>query len=197
MPSRFLPRVATIAVAGLALHASSALAGQRVAVEGSPITVEVPAGWIVAPVSSSVPQLTLNLCDPLVREGCLRRGEMSVEWLLEARAPASLDAVFAQAQAAYEQALPDQRIAAPRRLTSAGRAAVESSAIGQATYDYVGGGGSTVPEGYLSVTLQDGASFYRCAAISQPDHVADLRADLIEFCNSIQINGSSSQSGQQ
>ncbi len=180
---------------------SVAVAGERVQLEGAPVTVEVPDGWVIAPVSrDGGAYLQLTLCDPELStaNSCAMKGELSLEQLDGARAPASLDTVLSAAQNEYDNTAEAERLLAPRRLFVAGRHAVEEAGLGDIHYDYVGGGGESAKIAIHSLTLQDNQVFYRCMLSAPPSEYDDeLSKALHEFCSSLQFSGSDSQSGQQ
>jgi len=161
----------------------SALAGERVALEGSGATVEIPPGWANAFVDSDPPMVVLRACDPAMKDGCLVMAEMTLENLKGERAPASLDAVFRDASVVSAvNPVPAQWIKV------AGHDAVETVVLGDVNYNYGGGKGDTAAMAYRMLTLQVGSSFYRCGVSASPKQdPARWRPALIEFCSSLQF----------
>lgn len=183
-----------------ALAVPPAHAGARVGIEGAAASVEVPAGWVVAPVSTDAPYLQLTLCDPARSDAnsCLVLGEMSIEQLVDARAPASLDAVLEDARARHAEAKEADRLSAPRRLTVSGHDAVEQAGVGDIHYNYGPAGSEWGKMAFHSLTLHDGSAFYRCnLSVAPTGYSSELRRALHQFCSSLQSTGSHSQSGQQ
>ena len=180
---------------------ASAVAGSRVKLEGAPVTVEIPAGWVVAPVSTDAPYLGLTLCDPESSDSnsCLVDGEMSLAQLTAEQAPTSMESLLHEIQVGYDESESSERILAPQRLKVANLDTVESASIGKVHYNYgPGKGGSWAPMLYHTLTLRDRQTFYRCSLhVTPAGYTAELRQALAEFCSSLQITGSGSQSGKQ
>ncbi len=175
----------------LALWSLSAVAGERVALEHSATTVQVPFGWSVMPVSSDAPSLHVAACDPGVTAGCQVLAEMDVEHLLADRRPASLQAVFD----ATSNMDPVSQATA-QRLKVAGREAVETFSLNPVTYDYADGSGETVRMAYRAITLQAGMELYRCSLSVAPKRDSPRwRAALIEFCSSLKVADARSATG--
>jgi hypothetical protein len=184
---------------GVLALSPAAAAGERVPVTGAPVTVEVPDGWVVAPITADMPLLGLTLCDPARsdRNSCSVLGEMQVSQLTGARAPASLDAQQAALQVGHDKAPQADRLLAPRRMQVGARDALESAEIGQVHYNYgAGKGGSWHPMVHHMVMVQDGQVFYRCSLSATKVRYGDrLRDDLRRFCSSIQFTGDARPTG--
>ena len=178
-----------------------AVAGQRVELEGAHATVEVPEGWVLAPVSTDPPYLGLTLCEAESSDAnfCLVKGEMSLEQLTGERAPTSLNSLLQELQVEFDKETASDRILSPRKLKVANLDAVESASIGKIHYNYgPGKGGSFAPMLYHTQTLQDQQTFYRCSLhVTPTGYTAELSQALTEFCSSLQFTGSHSQSGKQ
>lgn len=192
-------RLGCMLATGFLAFSSAVFAGQRVSVEGAPVTVEVPEGWVVAPISSDSPMLGLTLCDPMNSNAnsCRVLGEMDISQLTGPRAPASLDALQKSLQADHAKAAEADRLLAPRRLTIAGRDALESAFMGQVHYNHGSGKGSSWnSEAFHMVMVQDGPTFYRCTLRARRSgYTAELRRAITQFCSSIQFTGEARLSG--
>lgn len=174
-------RVAARCLALSLAYCGVATAGERMAFEGSDVTVEAPGGSMV--MANDASSLHLNVCDPAVADGCQVLAQMYVEKLSGGREPASLDAVFRTASAVSA----DNPVPA-RRIKVAGYDAVETASLGDVNYNYGGGRGDTAKMAYRAITLQAGAAFYRCGISASPDaDWAHWRGALHEFCSSLRI----------
>lgn len=169
----------------------SAQAGERVALQGSGATVEIPRGWTNAFMDSDPPMIMLRACDPAVKDGCLVMAEMTLENLKGDRAPASLDAVFRDASV-----VSDVNPAPAKQIKIAGYDAVETVVLGDVNYNYGNGKGDTAKMAYRKLTLQVGSAFYRCDVSTSPKQdAARWRPALIEFCSSLQFADAKSPIG--
>ncbi|MCL1633497.1 hypothetical protein M2650_02385 [Luteimonas sp. SX5] len=158
-----------------------AAAGERIALEGSDVTVEVQHDWMM--MASDASSLHLNVCNPAMADGCQVLAQMYVEKLSGAMAPASLDAVFRSASVVSA----DNPVPA-RWIKVAGYDAVETAALGDVNYNYGEGRGGTAKMAYREITLRAGPAFYRCGVSASPD--ADWtrwRGALHDFCSSLRF----------
>ena len=175
--------MALVTAAMFVLTCAHAIAAERVALEGSNASVELPVGWSLVPATGESPFLMLNLCDPKVADGCLVRAELLIEQLKPERAPRSLDARLSQ----WQQDTTQKTVAAPLRLKIGERDAIESVTRG-AHSDHI-----SKEVFFDTMLLQEDGRYYTCSmTMDPPDYIA-LKSVLHDFCASIRFT--TAQSG--
>jgi hypothetical protein len=176
-------RTAFFAAVACALTCVHAAAGERIALEGSNASIEVPEGWSVVPATGENPFLMLNLCDSNVADGCLVRAELLIAQLTREQAPPSLDARLAQ----WQQDTTQKVVAPPTRLKIGERDAIEAVTRG-AHSDHI-----SKQVFFDTILLQEGDRYYTCSmTMDPPDYIA-LKSVLHDFCASVRFT--TAQSG--
>jgi hypothetical protein len=171
------------AVVSCAFACSHALAAQRIAIDGSDASVELPEGWSVVPATGETPFVMLNLCDPTMTDGCLVRAELMLEQMTSEQMPHSLDDRLAQWQADSARNV----VVAPAHLAIGGRDSIESVIRG-AHSDHI-----QKEVFFDTILLREGDRYYTCSmTMNPPDYIA-LKGVLHDFCASLRFT--TAQSG--
>ncbi len=172
--------IATLAAFSIGLCA----AAERVPLEGTNIAVVPDASWWPVPMSSDEPSLDFYLCaEPRSPNSCHVRAEFTLDRLDGARAPTSLDELFARSKGPTQS----------RRTKIAGFDAIEISGESKTIYDTInkdgGLSGSNSNELFVSLTLQVGDRYYRCSMrrVLASEDAAVLNSQLHSFCDSLQV----------
>jgi len=166
----------------VACACSSALAAERIALEGSQATVEVPDGWKRMSVGSSEPFALFYLCsegaEPQPNGACTVRAEFNVEQLIGDRMPQSLDARFGEWT---KNDASDHRVSAPTHFPLAGNEAIEvvtkgqhSSHIRKLVY-------------FDTVVVRTADAYFACNLIVDPPDYMALQGIARSICGSLQL----------